>query len=379
MKRALVALSLFVLPFAAFEACSSSSDGTTTGGNDASSGGGGDASSSTSDSAVAPDGTQARPACPATPLTRSFRTIIGAIATTMGNTAGADSGVMNIPTTTDRDAFAQQVLTALAFDGMEMCPLPPSYGVFSIVDGNDEVRIVAEMDTTGAPKPKLFWGTYAARKQGTGTRSLVIEAPHPLADSETDTQAARVFSMGRAEWYLLAGSHRCSNGAPSGCDGTTDTCSSGTQNPYREADTAHSTKTPFFAVHAALSTMVTSPFLQLHGNTQPCPTALVSDGSGSFADAGLAAQLSNALEAKSVAVGRCGAGYPMGMCTLCANDNVEGRYTAGTADSCTMTGTMYARFIHVEQQKSLRDESDGGALVGDQPLIDAVNATFAPR
>jgi hypothetical protein len=378
MRRIIVALSLLALPFAAIEACGSSSSGGNQAGSDASAGSDG-TTNQTPDSAVAPDGTQMRPACPAVPLTRTFRTIIGAIATNMQSTAGIDSGVMNVPTSTDRDAFAQQVLTALAFDGMEMCPLPASYRVFSIVDGNDDVRIVAEMDETGAPAPTLFWGTYAARRQGTGTRSLVVEAPHPLADSETDTQAARVFSASRAEWYLLAGSHRCSNVATSGCDGTTDACSNGMQNPYRESDTAHSTKAPFFAMHAALSTTVTSPFLQLHGNTQPCPTALISDGSGSYADAGLAAQLSNALEAKGATVGRCGVGYPTGTCTLCAGDNVEGRMTAGAADSCTMVGTMYARFIHVEQQKSLRDESDGGPLVGDQPLIDAVIATFPPR
>ena len=47
---------------------------------------------------------------------------------------------------------------------------------------------------------------------------------------------------------------------------------------------------------------------------------------------------------------------------LCATTNVQGRYTNGSADECTVgTTSLSNRFLHVEQAASLRDmdESDG--------------------
>jgi hypothetical protein len=94
----------------------------------------------------------------------------------------------------------------------------------------------------------------------------------------------------------------------------------------------------------------------------------VSDSSGSWSDTDAAGRLGAALIAGGVTVGKCGSGYPTSGCNLCGTDNVEGRFTAGAADACTMAGTDYARFIHIEQQLGLRQSY--------QPLIDAVVSTF---
>jgi hypothetical protein len=380
--RAWLGAALILAPILVTEACGTSSSPTQfTGpsngkkdGGTSSQGADGGVSGATDGGGAALDATQARPACPASPITGSFESFVSAVAKPIGTAGGAGSGAVKIPTTADRDTFASQVMAALQFDGTNPCPLPPSYAVLSMVDGADDVRIVAEVDKNDAPAPMVFWGTYAARRSGTGTRALVLEAPHPVADPDTDVETARVFTATRAEWFLLAGSHRCSNTGTSGCDGTTGVCSAnGAQAPYRESDAAHSLTVPFYAVHVALSTSTTSPFLQLHANGEKCPSALVSDCSGSFPANGYAATFATAIANNGATVGRCGMGYPTATCTLCASENAEGRVTAGSSDACTMQGSTYGRFVHVEQQSTITGST------GDSAVIAAVNATFPQR
>lgn len=280
---------------------------------------------------------------------------------------------VNLPSAADRDKFAAQVLVALKFDGNDPCPLPPSYIVMSLVDGPDDVRVVGELDKYGTAKPSLYWGAYAARKSGPGTRQLAIESAHPVADPDTDVESARVFTATRSEWYLIAGAHRCANPTVSGCDGTTAVCSPGKQSPYKESDAAHSSKTPFHGVHLAVSAATTAPFLQLHSNGETCPTALLSDSSGTFPTSGPVFTFGKAMEAAGITVGRCGAGFPTGACSLCGTENVQARANAGSSDACTMQGNTYGRFIHLEQQQSLATSA------GDAPLIKAINAAFPPR
>ena len=311
-------------------------------------------------------------ACPAPALGVGFTDVIANIANDIATAAGPSSNSFKAPTTTDRDAFVGQVMTALAFDGTEKCPLPASYHVFSLTDQGDLVRIVAEIDTNGKPSPKLFWGTFAARKQGKGTRDLIVEAPHPISDANTETQAPAVWSATRSEWFLLAGTHRCANTATSGCDGTTDAC--GRSAPFRESDAAHSTKTAFWGMHDLLSDQTTAPFLQLHGNdATSCPEALVADGSGTYNAAGFAAKMAGELSTQGHTVGKCGSGYPTSRCDLCATDNVEGRETAGSADACTAMGTDYSRFIHIEQHSALR------SATGTKQVAAAVEKVFSAR
>jgi hypothetical protein len=317
-------------------------------------------------------GSQGRTACTSYPYGTTGKTFENLMYDLDKHLGAANSESFKVPSPQDRDAFAQQVMAALAFDGDAPCPLPSSYVVLSMKDGNDDVRIVGEFDKYGTSAPQLFWGAYAARRPGSGTRPLVIEAPHPLADPDSATESARVFSASRAEWYMIAGAHRCSNAATSGCDGTTGVCT-GAQAPYRQADAAHSTDTPFYAMHALLSDMTTAPFLQLHTNGEKCPAALVADGSGSWPANGLAATLATSLEQAGASVGRCGMDFPTAACSLCATENVEGRATAGSGEACTTAGSDYSRFVHVEQQNSLV------AASGDMPVITAVIATFKPR
>jgi hypothetical protein len=310
-------------------------------------------------------------ACPSIAIDGGLVAFVDRVTSAMEKSGGAGSDAAVIPSASDRDDFAANVL-ALLSGSATACALPASYRAGSIAGGAATFVVVAEMDDAGNPSPSLFWGTYAA-KVGQPLSRVIVEAPHPLFDLHTEHEAAELCVQIQAGGLLIAGAHRCADPASSGCSGTTDAC--GTTAPYRISDAAHSVDLPFNAVHDAISRAVSAPFLQLHGNTEPCPAALVSDGSGSFADGGLAAAFATALENNGVSVGRCGLGFPSGGCDLCATDNVQARFTAGSADACTQAGASYARFVHVEQQPALRESPDAG-VTGYAPLIRAAAATF---
>ncbi len=318
----------------------------------------------------------AAPGCPPVSFAGSMDDLVHAVVAAMAAKAGAGSNALVLPSAAERDAFAEATLAALSGDAQQACNLPASYRTFSLRDGTDDVLVVAELEASGAPAPSKFWGTYAARRPSQGTRAIVVEAPHPLFDANTPYESRAVFSAARAEWFLMAGAHRCANSKSSACSGTTTAC--GGNAPYRDSDAAHETGTPFYAVHAALSAANTDPFIQLHGNAQSCPDALVSDSSGAYSAGSAAAKLAAAIESRGPSVGRCGAGYPTSSCNLCGTDNVEARMTAGAPDACTAMGTSYARFVHIEQQPGLR-QIPSGTSRGYQPVVDAVVATFPAR
>jgi hypothetical protein len=309
--------------------------------------------------------------CPMIAIDGGVVDFIDRIASAMSKYGGADSNAVIIPSSSDRDAFATNVVAILS--GGSTCALPASYRIGKIVDGGIPYVVVAEMDASGNPTLANFWGTFIAPSKPFAR--VIVEAPHPLFDLRTEHEAADLFIQLQAGALLVAGAHRCADSVASDCSGTTDAC--GSTAPYRISDAAHSVVLPFAAVHDAISSATTVPFLQLHGNTEPCPSALVSDGSGSFADAGLVATFAASLEDSGVAVGRCGLDFPSGGCDLCATDNVQARFTAGAVDACTQMGTSYARFVHIEQQPALRDFPDSG-VTGYEPVIRAAAATFAP-
>jgi hypothetical protein len=260
-----------------------------------------------------------------------------AIAAAMRTGAAVGSNALVVPSAAARGAFASSVVAVLGGNEAAACSLPSSYRLMRMVDpAAGALRVVAEVTASGQPAPSLFYGTYAApRVVPSPSRALVIEAPHPLFDLDTELQATAVFTSSASRALLVAGAHRCTDVDASACSGTTNACTTDLE-PYRISDAAHEDALPFDAVHQLLSDGdATLLFLQLHGNAEPCPTALVSDCSGAWNDAGAAATLAGALVAGGVAVGQCGAGYPTATCDLCGTDNVQARYTAGSGAACT--------------------------------------------
>jgi len=304
--------------------------------------------------------------------------LMTAVATAMRATAGAGTAALQVPSGSARDAFAHTVYAALDGDASAACALPPSYRLVRLVDPSaGALRVVVEVNAGGQPAPSLYYGTFAAPAAvHSPSRALVVEAPHPLFDTSTELQATDVFAKSGARYLLVAGTHRCADPAASACTGTTTACATSGSVPYRVSDAAHEDGLPFQALHALVSDGDPSLlFLQLHGNSEACPDALVSDCSGAWTAAGPAGVLASALASGGVSVGECGAGFPTTACDLCGTDNVQARYTAGSAAACTAMGAHYGRFVHVEQQLVLRAAPDAGAG-GWQPMIDAVNAAF---
>ena len=294
--------------------------------------------------------------------------------------AGGNAGsqALEVPSIAERDSFAALVGQVLGGDEAAPCSLPPPYRLKRLAPTDGRVfRVVGEFDGSGKPAPSRHWGTYVAPSQpSVPARALVIEAPHPVSDKNTVQQATDLFLQSGAQYLLVAGAHRCTNTQNSGCSGSTTAC--GTSGPYRISDGAHAVAVPFFAVHAVIShNWPQLIFLQLHGNAQACPEALLSDGSGHWSDAGATATLAAALTARGIPVGRCGAEFPQSNCNLCGTENVEARFTAGATNPCVQNGASYGRLVHIEQRAALRETPDAG-VGGYQTLIDAVLASFRP-
>jgi hypothetical protein len=302
---------------------------------------------------------------------------MSAIVAAMRAGGGKGSNALQVPSAADRDAFAASVVDVLSGDESAACTFPASYRLVHLVDPNaGALRVIAEVDATGKPAPTLYWGTYVAPRV-TPSRALAIEAPHPIFDTNTELQSTALFVESGAAYLMVAGAHRCADDAASACSGTTDAC--GTTAPFRISDAAHTDALPFFAVLALLSQSSPSlVFIQLHGNAEACPDALMSDGSGAWSDTGPTGVLAGELASRGVAIGKCGSGYPTSACNLCGTDNVEARFTAGSPAACTQIGTTYGRLVHIEQQSGLRATPSAGAP-GYQPLIDAVNAAFPAK
>jgi hypothetical protein len=311
------------------------------------------------------------PRCAPAPLATTLTGLVAAILARMKAIGGATSGAFQIPSASVRDAFAKDVIAALEGDDAASCRLPASYRIVTVSGGSLVRRVVAELDATGAPAPVLFWGTYAS--QPAPARPLVMEAPHPIFDSNTADEAADIFVRANARWLLVSGAHRCANVDPSPCSGTTTACSAAAA-PYRISDVAHAVVAPFHAVHVALSARDPAlVFAQLHGNSASCPDALVSTAAtpSAWPASGFVRAFADALSPLGPTVGRCGAGYPVSGCDLCGGGNVQARASAGSADACTIAAGDSGRFLHLEQRLSLRTP---GAPPGWDPVLAALVA-----
>ena len=184
------------------------------------------------------------------------------------------------------------------------------------------------------------------------TRELHHHAPHPISDAETDDQAIALFGETQSRGYLLAGAHRWSNDAASGCQGS-----------YAQADVAHNDATMFHATNEALARFYgTRPWwaIQWHGMAAAdCRDADVYLSHGrNVAPAAddliirLKARL--AAEHPSWKVGVPGDNT----CNLNGTFNVQGRLLNGVAaaEVCrTPAQRQSGRFVHIEQDAPFRE------------------------
>jgi len=185
---------------------------------------------------------------------------------------------------------------------------------------------------------------------------LILEAPHPLFDTDTLEQSIDLFEALDARALIVSGAHRCAGTMRSGCDGMTGAC--GASAPYLDSDAAHNLASMFGAAHVALSgAFADDVVVSVHGFGQD--GASVSDGTTEDVDpAAPSARLAAALAARFLDVTSCnaGAGVPVEV-RLCGTTNTQGRHLNGSPDACLEPGTTTrGRFVHLEQSRALRDD-----------------------
>lgn len=227
-------------------------------------------------------------------------------------------------------------------------------------NGRDYCLLMEVADANNNGYVDRGWGTFITYNGA--TRELSHQAPHPISDSTTESQAIGVFRDTDSRSYLMAGAHRLANSASSTC-----------QSSYGQADAAHNTANMFHATNLELmawygatewnaiqwhgmaaDTCASTDVYLSHGrNVTPAPTDPISE------------LRSNAISHHPAwDVDLTGAG----VCSLNATDNTQGRVINGvpTASACGTSASSYTgRFIHIEQDPGFRTAADWIAPVND--------------
>jgi len=239
---------------------------------------------------------------------------------------------------------------------------PMGYDVFDFTDRTGRVAVFAEQKSEGKPY-EHGWGLYFV---GIGSRkapSLLVEAPHPIFDTDSEHLAAHAFDIAGALYLGIAGTHRYVNGF----DGDADGCMTDTKC----ADMSHQPKSIFEAMHG-ISLLLALPgrarVYQSHGYGAENHESLngaqaVSAGLREPTDR--SKKVAQALRAArgpggGPAFGVCLVGEPSGQdCTdLRALENVQARSTNGD-------------FIHVEASRPVRADQNLRNLLAEA-VVDAM-------
>lgn len=256
----------------------------------------------------------------------------------------------------DRLADAQQMIRQLSF--------PYQLSKFTEKSTGREYIVLEESIPLQAG-----WGFYVFDPRSTSP--LILEAPHPVFDSNTELQAIDAFVQTGATAYLLAGAHRRANMKDTPC---TQPKSSDASANYPVSDVAHAVATPFHSVHETLvKVRPASVAVQLHGmgEREICPNAFISTGTSSVTTNSktlLACLAKSGVEA-SIYNGEAS-------CPLTALSNVQGRFSNGeTKDPCgtyARSSPEPGRFLHIEQEPSIRRDRKSW-----QPVIDGLKCAFS--
>ncbi len=132
---------------------------------------------------------------------------------------GEASGGYVVPTLEEEEAFRAAARALLAGDAATaeraLRPLAGAFEVLDILDSAGGGRYLGIAEVPGAATGLLprGWGLFLFAQLPARGR-LVIEAPHPLADRESEMDAAVAASRLRPAAFLLAGAHRYADPKP---------------------------------------------------------------------------------------------------------------------------------------------------------------------
>jgi hypothetical protein len=187
------------------------------------------------------------------------------------------------------------------------------------------------------------------------TRQLNHQAVHPIADGNTESQAATVFKNTNSRSFLMAGAHRNANSAASMC-----------RLSSPESDASHNSNTMVQATNEELLAYygAASWFaIEWHGMAaSTCPMTDVYPSHGRDVIPAptdkIAVLRQNVLASHpSWHVDLPGSGS----CSLNATENVQGRLLngVGAGGVCSTEASSYTqKFIHIEQGPNLRNPAD---------------------
>lgn len=229
------------------------------------------------------------------------------------------------------------------------------------------------------PTPR-GWGLYAVNP--TTTRKIVIEAPHPIADQFTETEATFLFLNLNARALLIAGAHRCASQDFSSCSGTTNACANlGTEEPYRVSDAAHSEEQVFeTANEEIMDTDGSLTAIALHGFDQQAgdPHAFVSNGTVNNAISTVSSNRFASLLIANSGVTNAAISCNNGTTArLCGTDDLQGRFVNGSADVCQDDATgSTQRYLHLEQSLDLRTDSGSGDPLTPTSVLNVLKQLF---
>ena len=295
-----------------------------------------------------------------------------------------------------RDALGQ-----LISGNLDACAVLTDSLDYDVVEYTDTVGgktyyILLEQTSDGDPLRGL--GTYVFDPNW--CRNLNLQAPHPRYDLNTRAESIDMFLQLDAAFLQFAGTHRCANSACTPCSGSTSVCGGCDGSKYFESDAAHFVENFFQAASTEIAEdMPPLVSVSIHGFSPCSPTTdtsfvVVSNGTSSAVANSLTtiiAEEYNELLAEFYSgelAGSCNAvsGEPKVVWSCsgvppCGTTNVQGRAINGSPEPCG-TGVAVAplpeQFIHLEQQRRLRDPPDDPGIPGVswQITIDVFAALF---
>lgn len=259
--------------------------------------------------------------------------------------------------------------------GVKTAAATAGYAVYRFYDTTTGRWFVYGQDTTSFGQSYFFINPFAKR-------NIVIEVPHEDYEINTKAEGVKLFRSLAARALIINKEHRCSDPDTSACavGQTTSACSDGR---IRESDVAHHTANTFYLLHKRYTDMdPVTKFVQLHG-MGGSSSDMAEIGDGTTRDVNIASvsvAFANNLDRfvpSPSAVDSCQESTGNPPSALCAETNVEGRYTNNQdASDCPASSSADGmRFIAVEQALTLRDDDDSdGWYWGD--VRDALIATW---
>ncbi len=254
---------------------------------------------------------------------------------------GEASNGFVVPTPREQEAFRAAAYALRAGDVARaeraLAPFRGAFEVLDFTDGDGGPRYLAIAEVPGGKTGLLprGWGFFFFAQDPRRDR-LVIEAPHPIADQESEIDAAAAVSNLRPSAFLLAGAHRYAD-------------------PRPVSDVAHTSGSVFEPVHeAALDGGRVA--IQIHGFSLAAhpgyPELLLSTGSTTpTADS---AAICDAVNRDGV---QCVLFDGTAYLALGALENVQGSFAAGAHGP--------GHFLHLETSDATRaDPARFGVIVG---------------